>query len=243
LNKIVPPNSDPELANTYHAIIYIFKFVNVSLSDGRQVVYTLDEEEIEKIVSLFDVASRKIFELTRGEINMKFSIRNVPVPLKMVTEEGKDRVNWPIWWVDPAGQWMINDFSSSEKKYFNYFMVWEPKAPLVPAIPGGASENHVGVAYWPTGWWPGDAYFVEVIVHEWLHCIDCMMVRIGYPDELVPNPDGGRSIDYVGNEPFVDPDYRRPLGETTWYGYYSHIMQEHITPRMWRRLVAEYVRP
>jgi len=136
---------------------------------------------------------------------------------------------------------MFNDFQSSEAKYFNHFMVWNPRSPLVPAIPGGASENHVGVAYWPTGW--SDEFFVEMIIHEWLHCIDCMMVRIGYRDELVPNPDGGRSVDYVENEPFVDPDYRRPLGETTWYGYYRHIMQEHITPRMWRKLIVEYARP
>jgi hypothetical protein len=240
LNKIVPPNSDPELANPYYAIVYIFKSVNVQLSDGRGAAYSLTDQEIQNIKNQFETVSNKIFEMTRGEIVMEFTFRIVDTPLTKVTEEGSNRVNWPMW-DDPAVMWMLNDFQNSEAKYFNHFMVWNPRSPLVPAIAGGAGENHVGVAYYPSGW--TDEFFVEVVVHEWLHCVDCMMVRIGYPDYLVPNPDGGRDQGYHGSDSQVDPDYRRPAGETTWYGYYRHIMQEHITPRMWRRLATEYVRP
>jgi len=244
LNKIVPPNLNPELANTYYAIVYIFKHINVKLSDGRTVAYNLTDQEIQDIRKQFDIVSDKVFNLTRGAILMKFDFRLIEIPLTRVTEEGPDKVNWPKG-DDPGVIWMFNDFRTSDPRYFNHFMVWEARPPLRPAIPGGASENHVGVVYYPkdpAGWWTRE-FFVEVIIHEWLHCVDCMMVRIGYPDELVPNPDGGRDEGYTGNEPFVDPDYRRPIGETTWYGYYRHIMQEHITPRMWRRLVTEYARP
>jgi len=240
LNKVVPPNYDPELANPYYAIVYIFKFVNVKLSDGRHVEYSLTEQEIQHIKNLFEDVSNRTFELTRGQIIMKYTFRIVDIPLTKVTEEGPNKVNWPMG-EDPAVKWMFNDFKNSEAKYFNHFMVWYPKSPLVPAIPGGAGENHVGVAYYPSEW--TDEFFIEVIIHEWLHSIDSMMVRIGYPDYLVPSPDGGRDEGYNGGDPQVDPDYRRPAGETTWYGYYRHIMQEHITPRMWRKLVTEYVRP
>ena len=80
-------------------------------------------------------------------------------------------------------------------------------------------------------------FFQEVFVHECLHSIDVNMNKLGYADELVPSPDGGRDEGWQPSgdpvDEVVDGDYRRPLGETTWYGYYAHIMQEHVTSKMW----------
>ncbi|MEM2980611.1 MAG: hypothetical protein QXW09_05695 [Thermoproteota archaeon] len=240
LNKIVPANANPDLANEFHAILYIFKYVDVRLSGGERVSYSLSYEEIDHIIHQFNLVSTQIFQLSRGQVNIKLDVRIVNVTLTKITEGGPSKMNW-LKEDDPAVTWALDDFFNSYKKYFLCFMVWYPKAPLAPVIYGDAYENYIYIAYYPDGW--SDDFFREIIVHEWLHSVEMMLARIGYPDGLVPSPDGGRDEGYSGNEPGVDPDYRRPLGETTWFGYYQHIMQEHITPRMWKALATEYVRP
>ena len=44
--------------------------------------------------------------------------------------------------------------------------------------------------------------------------------------------DGGRRDGEEGG----DPCYRRQPDETSWMGFYEHLMRHHVTRRMWREL-------
>ena len=79
----------------------------------------------------------------------------------------------------------------------------------------------------------------EIELHEWLHQIGWMFNALhGYPRGTCPSSDGGRK---VGGRWGGDPDYRLPVTAKTWMPYYIHIMQDHVTRRMWRTASLRHV--
>jgi hypothetical protein len=85
---------------------------------------------------------------------------------------------------------------------------------------------------WHTNYpFPGEANG-EMEVHEWLHQVDWMFANIlHYPDAIVPTSDAGRmeGEKRAGG----DEEYGRRKSETSWMGFYRHIMEDHITRQMW----------
>lgn len=80
----------------------------------------------------------------------------------------------------------------------------------------------------------------EVELHEWLHQIDWMFTAVhGYPQAASVNPDTGRRLGDEGG----DPDYKRSPSEINWLGFNRHIMEDHITRRMWKEATMRDPKP
>lgn len=129
--------------------------------------------------------------------------------------------------------------------YFDDVVVCSPM-PKAGAAWGGWEFNVDGGVvrglYIPNYWrentplW-GD--MVEVLVHEWIHCLEGHIVHSGL--EPIPSADGGAVEGEILSH-IKAPTFRRPKDTKTWMPYYLHILRDFLTSEDWAKLQTSYNR-
>ncbi len=231
LSNYLQPNTNLTKAKTFHYVVYLYDEVAIKLDDGSMISYTITDEENNAIKNLYIETGEEIFDLSRGEINFVFEFKIIPIPLTKITENSDGSIWFDIG--DEGLSWASEDFEKYDTTYLYYSVTMYSKDGFRQSW-GGMNYGWYSLCPYNPSW--GTEYFKLVLIHEWLHGIDWMMLCVGYPQ--VPSSDGCRDVGYVGNDPNVDFDYRRPAGETEFLGYYTHIIQGHLTPRMWDKLLS-----
>ncbi len=241
LRPKVPRNTDPAKARPWRVLVVIFRHLEFSWKDGdktfeaSKTVSQADEAKIRQSVASF---GRHVFHYSSGMLRMEADFAVIDQPLRKLGGEGKG----PFAPAPHLVRW-ATDPLIAKKQYetvFCYVKFNGDKGPAVPAqfiAATYASIADVGGAGFVTVPWhtnypfPGEASG-EMEIHEWLHQVDWMFCHVlGYAEAIVPSPDEGRQEG--DNRPGGDPEYARRKDETSWMRFYQHIMEDHITRRMW----------
>jgi len=241
LRPKVPRSTDPAKAKAWRVLVVIFRHLEFSWTNGEktfEVSKTISPQDEAKIRQSVESFGKHVFHYTSGMLRVEPDFVVIDEPLRKLGGKGKG----PFAPAPHLVRW-ATDPLIAKKQYdtvFCYVKFNGDKGPAVPAqfVAGTyASLPDVGGAGFVTVPWhtnypfPGEADG-EMEIHEWLHQVDWMFCHVlGYADELVSNPDQGR---HEGDKrPGGDPEYARKKGETSWMRFYQHIMEDHITRRMW----------
>jgi hypothetical protein len=241
LRPKVRRNTDPKKARPWKVLVVIFRHLKFSWKDGgktvevHKTVSPADEKKIRRSVESF---GKHVFRHSSGRLRIDADVAVVEEPLAKLWGKGRG----PF---EPAPHLMrwATDPLIKGKQYDTVFAYVKFNGDTGPDVPAPfvaatfASIRDVGGAGyvkvpWRTNYpFPGETDG-EMELHEWLHQIDWMFSQVlGYPGELVPTSDAGR---FEGsNRPGGDPEYGRKRTETTWMGFYRHIMEDHVTRQMW----------
>jgi hypothetical protein len=239
LRPQVPRNQDRAAARPWKTLVIIFRRLNFSWTDGkgqaRTISSTVTEEDERKIRASIAAFGDHVFRLSSGMLRIDAEFAVVDEPLTKLTAQGA------AFWPAPWNMRETTDRLMAGRTFDSVFVYVKFKEGSGPAVPaphmGGTFGGDVGPhgAGWTDVPWhasfPTDG---EMELHEWLHQIDWMFSEIlFYPPEIVPSSDAGRSEGDTREG--GDPEYARRKDEHNWMRFYQHIMEEHITRRMWRQ--------
>lgn len=241
LHPKAPRNTDPKKANAWKVLVVIFRHLDFSWKDGEKTVEvhkTVSPADEKKIRTSVECFAKHVFQFSSGMLRIDADIQVVDEPLTKLHGNGKGPFSPAPHLVRPVTDRLLKD--KPVDTVFVYVKFDKDQGPNVPApwvAATFASIQDVGGAGfvsvpWHTNYpFPGETDG-EMELHEWLHQIDWMFRHmLHYPDELVPTSDAGR---FEGEDrPGGDPEYGRKRSETTWIGFYRHIMEDHITRQMW----------
>jgi hypothetical protein len=239
LRPKVPVDPDQRPGNVWKCLALVYRNVDFEWKDKdgkpQHIVTTMSDADVETLRSGFESFRNLVLAYSGRELDLAYDVRVVERPLKQLIGEGS-------FWLDPAEAAKdMDDVAQDEcDSVFTYTRYQQAKdGAAIPAPfaggtlggdlgPKGAGYTHI--ILWAPNLEPGGRTG-EIELHEWLHQVDWMFSAVqGYPDDVVPTPDGGRMEGDFGG----DPDYRRRPEEKTWLPFYRHIMQDHITRAMWR---------
>jgi hypothetical protein len=237
LRPQVPRNQDPAAARPWRTLVLIFRRLEFSWTDAqgrpqsiRSTVGPDDEQRIRTSIKAF---GDHVFALSSGRLRIDAQVEIVEEPLTRLTPQ--DKAYWPAPWNVRE----VTDRLMKDRPFDSVFCYVKFKEGAGPAVPaphmGGTFGGDLGPhgAGWTDVPWhatfPTDG---EMELHEWLHQVDWMFSHVlDYPDDLVPTSDAGRMEG--DDRPGGDPEYRRKKEERNWMGFYRHIMEDHVTRRMW----------
>jgi len=235
----VDPNKKP--GNTWTCLVLVYKNIDFEWTDQegkkQHVVTKMSDEDIAEVRRAVDNFAAHVLKYTSREMRLTYEFRVVERTLTDLAGRQHQR-----FWLAPPE--VVKDMQDMEfaayDSVFTYTKMQQKKDG--PRIPGAFAGGAYGADYGPKGCGyttillsPGnltpESRDGEIELHEWLHQVDWMFVTVqGYPDEIVPTPDAGRMEGQFGG----DPDFRRTPEMKNWMPFYVHIMQDHITRRMWR---------
>lgn len=242
LRPKVPRNTDSAKAHPWKTLFVIFRTLDFSWTDAKgnkvAVKKTLGEADEKKIRGSIDAYCGHVFRYSSGMLRIDADIRILDAPLTNLHGKDQGPFEPSPHIVQPFLEPMLKD--KAYDTVFAYVKYNGDTGPDVPAPYTAATFGSVaefkGAGYvmvpWHTNYpYPGETDG-EMEVHEWLHQIDSMFSDVlHYPGAIVQNPDTGRMED--DNRPNGDAEYARKKTETTWIGFYQHIMEDHITRQMW----------
>jgi hypothetical protein len=250
LRPQVPRNTDPARANDWKALVLVFRHLDFTWTgQGNKAVHvrkTVNESDEKKIRGSVAAYQKLVFELSSGMLRVDADIRIVDVPVTNLAGKGQGPFSpaphllYPLFKPLLEGRRYDTVFAYVK---FNGDEGPEVPAPFTAATYASIREVNGGgfvTVPWHTNYpYPGETDG-EMELHEWLHQIDWMFSSVlRYPNELVPTSDAGRMEG--DTRPGVDLEYARKPSETTWIGFYRHIMEDHVTRQMWHeaRMRAE----
>jgi len=241
LRPQVPVDPKKEPANTWTCLVLVYKHLDFEWTDAEgtkhHVVTTMSDDDIAEVRRGVDGFAGHVLNYTSREMRIAYDFRVIERTLSSL-------VGGQRFWLGPKEVEKDMDdvpFGAYESVFAYVKMQQEEDGPSVPgAFGGGALGSDIGpkgcgytnILLWVNRLKPNTRKG-EIELHEWLHQIDWMFVALqGYPDEICPNPDGGRKEgDYGGDADFRHTAAMKGLG---WMPYYAHMMQDHVTRRMWR---------
>jgi len=244
LRAKVARNTAPETARPWKVLVVIFRKLDFSWTDDKgtkfEVQKIVSEADERKIRSSIEAFGKHVFHHSSGMLRLDMDIKVIDEPLTKLAGQAREKPPFspaphllrPF--IDPLIKDRTYDTVMAYVKY-NGDKGPSVPAPFVAATYGSLREvNGAGfiMVPWHTNYpFPGETNG-EMEVHEWLHQIDWMFANVlHYPDSVVPSSDSGRMEG--DNRPGGDGEYARKNSETTWMGFYRHIMEDHITRQMW----------
>jgi len=242
LRPRVPPNDDPRKARPWKVLAVLFRHLKFSWTNAKQetveVHKTISPDDEKKIRRSLECFGGHVSRFSGGMLRMDIDIQVLEEPLTKLHGTGKGAFTPALHLLRPLLEPLIKDRTCDT--VMAYVKYNADKGPNVPAPFVAATFASIrelkGAGFimvpWHTNYpFPGETDG-EMELHEWLHQVDWMFAHVlRYPDELVPSSDQGRLEGE--NRPGGDPEYGRKQGETTWIRFYQHIMEDHVTRRMW----------
>lgn len=242
LRQKVPSNTETNRAGVWRVRAYAFRSLDFQWTDkggqARHARWTMRDDEVAFIRAALGAFADRVWEYTSGSLRIDWRFTIIEQPLTKL--DGKDR-----FWPGPgACMPYLSELKTNEADtIIVYAKVRGDKSESGEAVPmallGGAfgvlgetkGATYIGfntgggmVSHEPRG---------EAELHEWLHSAQWTLEdHQGYPRGLMCTSDGGRREGEEGG----DPCYRRTKEEPGWVGYYRHLMQTHVTRKMWREL-------
>ncbi len=241
--EVVSMREEP--MNRWRVAMFIFKDVEVEV-EGRVEKLSYKSEEIEGIKEAGRRFSEVIKYFTAGNLSMDIWVAVVEKP-KITTELVEDtkvygyRLN--MYKADSLLRKLSEEIFQKPLSYFDDIIVCSPM-PKAGAAWGGW-EYHIDGAvvrglYIPNYWREGTPLWgdmVEVMLHEWIHCLEGHVVRSGL--EPIPSADGG-AVEGEVLSAVKDPTFRRPQKVKTWMPFYLHILRDFLSSEDWAKLQTRY---
>jgi hypothetical protein len=245
LRSKVPPHIDPEKAGTWKVRAFAFRELDFTWKDKqgteRHAQHRYRADEIERLHRSLAGFAERVWKYTDGQLRIDWTLSVIERPLTRL--DGDDS-----FWPGPdACLPYLTDLKPGEADTIMVFAkVWgdsnrgETGAEVPQMLLGGAlgvlGESTKGATYIGFNWGSGAVENEpegEPMLHEWLHSAQWALEDYqGYPRGLMCTSDGGRMEDESGG----DLCYRRKMSESSWMGFYEHLMRSHVTRRMWREL-------
>lgn len=246
LRPTVPVDPKKQPSNTWTCLVLVYENVDFEWTDKagkagkagktHHVVTKMTKEDVKEIRSGMDGFARDVLKYTSREMRITYDFKVVERTLKSFVGGGR-------FWLGPKQAEKDMDdveFAAYDSVFTYVKMQQKADGPAIPrAFGGGTLGSDIGpkgCGY--TNYLVGPRALEpnrrtgEIEVHEWLHQIAWMFMALhGYPRGSCASSDGGRK---VGGRWGGDPDYRLALTEKSWMPFYIHIMQDHITRKMWR---------
>ncbi len=241
----VPPNQDTAKASAWKVRAYVFRELDFSWKDKKAKVrharYRYRDEEVERIRRGMKGFSDRVWDFSDGNLRIQWDLKIIEEPLRKLDGE------YSFW---PGPDSCMPFFKDLQPGQTDTIMVF---AKVFGDVPNGESNDEVpqmllggsfgilekltrGATYIGFNWGTGTVDNEpdgEPMLHEWLHSAQWGLEDYqGYPRGLMFTSDGGRMEGEQGG----DLCYRRQPSETSWMRFYSHLMREHVTRKMWREL-------
>lgn len=245
LRPQVAPNLDPRKAGVWKVKAYAFRELDFSWDDrrGRQqhARYRYRDEELERLRRGMAGFAERVWRYTDGNLRIDWELQVIDQPLTKL--DGDDS-----FWPGPdACMPHLADLRAGDTdtvmvfvKVFGDASLGEESGEVPQMLLGGAlgslgeyTKNATYIGFnWGTGT-AADEPDGEPMLHEWLHSAQWALEDYQlYPRDLMFTSDGGRREGEEGG----DPCYRRQSHESSWMGFYEHLMRAHVTRKMWREL-------
>lgn len=242
LRQKAPPNKYTGNAGRWKVKAYAFRELDFRWrgTDGRERRghWRMRGDEIEFIRSSLNAFADRVWDYSSGSLNIVWDLTVIEQPLTRLDGRGS-------YWPGPRA--CMPYLSGLKTNEASTIMVYaklrgepgEHGEPVPMAVLGGSFgvlRDTKGATY--TGINMGGGLVKneprgEVELHEWLHAAQWTLEAYQcYPTGLMFSPNGGRREGEAGG----DPCYRRTTAEAGWVGYYRHLMQAHVTRKMWREL-------
>jgi hypothetical protein len=249
LRPKVPPNTNPAKAGVWKAKAFAFRTLDFAWTDQdkkeHRVRYRLREDEIEKLRKSQAAFAERVWNFSSGNLRVVWDLQVIDEPLSKMDGE------FSFWPGPGACMPFFHELKPGEADtIFVYAKVHaqpgkdEPSEDLPLALLGGAlgvldetkGATYIGInmiGFASTGGYVEGEPAGEAELHEWLHSVQWTLEDFqSYPPGLMASSDTGR----VEGESGGDPCFRRKKDGTSWVPFYEHIMQAHITRKMWREL-------
>ncbi len=245
LRPKVSPNTDPEKAGTWKVRAFAFRELDFTWKDKqgneRRAQHRYRADEIERLRRSLAGFAERVWQFTDGQLRIDWTLNVIERPLTRL--DGDDS-----FWPGPdACMPHLADLKPGEVDTIMVFTkVWgdpnrgETGREVPQMLLGGAlgviGDVTKGATYIGFNWGSGAVENEpegEPMLHEWLHSAQWALEDYqAYPRGLMFTSDGGRMEDESGG----DLCYRRKKSESSWMGFYEHLMRTHVTRRMWREL-------
>jgi hypothetical protein len=224
-------------------LVVIFRNMKVDWKDDGGKVHHFEshftDPEIQSIRKGFDTFCGFVSRFSGG-------VRHIEPTFKVVDEPVTALEGTGTFWLGPGiPQKTLLEFMKGVdfQSVFTYEKFSEGTEKLPRAFAGGTYGADVGLneaAYSDILWDGSQVPDGEVELHEWLHQIDWMFSAVlKYPKGASVSSDMGRRV----GEKEGDPDFQRLPSAINWVDFYQHIMQDHITRRMWEEATMHRPKP
>ncbi len=232
LRAKVAPNTDPARAGVYRIKCYIFRTLEVKrLIERKETLIrnTYTDAQIAELAAVHESFTRQVWEHTLGNLLVTWDTTVIETPLRHVD-------GWP----DPTScAPFFTDLKAGEQDCVMVYAqmqdvepwaLWGGTIGCIPEVKGamyiGLNDNDAGISRNPTA---------EVQIHEWLHAVQGTIEEVqGYPAGLAADPDCGGNCS--GKEGLTCFDGAPDVGAPGWMPLYYHMIDTHLTRRMWRQL-------
>ena len=240
-------NMRDEPLNRWRLAFFVFKEAEAEV-EGKRVNLSYKQEEIEGIKE----AGRRLSEIVRYftggnlAIDTSFLVVEREKITREIIEDSKSygyRVN--MYKALPLLRKLSEEHLGRPLSYFDDVVVCSP-LPKAGAAWGGWEFHEDGAVvrglYIPNYWRDGTKIWgdmVEVLLHEWIHCLEGHILRSGLPP--IPSADGGAMEGEILSK-IKDATFRRPKKVKTWMPYYLHILRDFLTSEDWAKVKTSYRR-
>ncbi len=245
LRPRVAPNQERSKAGVWKVKAYAFRELDFSWTDkegkNHHARYKYRNEELERLRRGMAGFADRVWDVSDGNLRIEWDLELIEDALKKLDGEES-------FWPGPDA--CMPYFAGFKPGQADTIMVFakvfgdpakSEASDEVPQMLLGGSLGVLegltkGATYIAFNWGTGTADNEpdgEPMVHEWLHSAQWALEDYqGYPRGLMFTSDGGRMEGETGG----DPCYRRTSSEKSWMRFYSHLMREHVTRKMWREL-------
>lgn len=240
LRPKVAPNKDTSKAGVWKIKAYVFRNLDFTWKDKEgeehKAAFAFSEDEVNAIRVAMDAFAKHVWNHSWGNLKIEYDLTVIEKPLNKL--DGKDS-----FWPGPESCMpYFDDFTEGDAdSIFVYVKIrdGEKKGKAIPPMLLGGTfgvlPSTKGATY--IGFNSGGGWCThpdgEVQWHEWLHAAQWAMESYQkYPTGLMVTSDGGRKEGESGG----DLCFRRTESQKTWMPFYAHIMEEHVTRKMWREL-------
>lgn len=243
--EVVEMKKEP--VNHWRLAMFIFPQIDVELNSVREKL-SYKPEEIEGIKEAGRRLSEVVKYFTAGALSMDIYVGLVEKEkiTKELIEDTKVygyRLN--LYKAEQLLRKVSFELWGRPLSFFDDIVVCSPM-PKAGAAWGGWEFNIDGIIvrglYIPNYWKEGTPIWgdmVEVLLHEWIHCLEGHIVRNGL--KPIPSADGGAEEGEILTS-IKDPTFRRPRKVKTWMPYYLHILRDFLSPDDWGKLQTSYKR-
>ena len=245
--KIEVVDMRDEPVNRWRLAFFIFKEAEMEV-DGKRENLSYKQEEIEGIKEAGRRLSEIIHYFTAGNLAMDVSLAVVEKEkiTQDIIEDSKSygyRVN--MYKALPLLHKLSEEHFGRPLSYFDDVVVCSPLAKAGAAWGGWEFQEDGAIVrglYIPNYWKDGTKIWgdmVEVLLHEWIHCLEGHIIRSGLPP--IPSADGGAMEGEILSK-IKDETFRRPKEVKTWMPYYLHILRDFLSSDDWTKVKTSYKR-